>query len=527
MIEPLTIIITARKEGMDATKTVKAVLEQCPSAEIFLVGNLQFPEQPQVANLPSDQTSPISIIPNSNPTIARNAAIRQAQGELIAFIDADCVPAADWLAYLLAPFAEPEVVGVKGTYTTEQRAIVARFVQAEYEQKYRRLEQQAHIDFIDTYSAAYRRDILLVNDAFDETFPFLEDQELSFRLAARGYKMVFAPKAVVYHTHPDTLRAYCTNKFSIGYWKAQVVRRFPHAGVADSHTPQVIKAQIALTGLAGLATLAIGLGVNGWWAIGLFLLLLLTTVPFLTRVQDRSVALAAPFLLTARAVGLGLGYVYGVFRPIANISNTFTTIGGANYVGKRFLDILGGMVGSLITLFLLPFVGLAIKVDSRGPIFFTQERIGQRGRPFTVYKFRSMVTDAEAQLDQLVDIEALAEPVFKLEDDPRVTKIGRILRRWSIDELPQFWNVLLGDMSLIGPRPEETRLVARYSDWHRRRLAVKPGLSGPMQVSGRGDLSLNERVALEIDYIEHYTLWRDIKLILQTFPAIVGGKGAR
>jgi lipopolysaccharide/colanic/teichoic acid biosynthesis glycosyltransferase len=135
--------------------------------------------------------------------------------------------------------------------------------------------------------------------------------------------------------------------------------------------------------------------------------------------------------------------------------------------------------------------------------------------------------DAEAQLDELLALEELVEPAFKLDDDPRRTRVGRVLRRWSLDELPQFWNVLKGEMSLVGPRPEEVRVVAHYSDWHRRRLAVKPGITGPMQVNGRGDLSLDERVRMEVDYIEHYSLWRDLRLLAQTLPAVVEGKGAR
>jgi lipopolysaccharide/colanic/teichoic acid biosynthesis glycosyltransferase len=121
----------------------------------------------------------------------------------------------------------------------------------------------------------------------------------------------------------------------------------------------------------------------------------------------------------------------------------------------------------------------------------------------------------------------LGEPVFKLDNDPRVTRVGRFLRRWSLDELPQFWNVLKGEMSLVGPRPEESRLVAIYNDWQRRRLSVKPGLTGPMQVQGRGDLSLETRVRLEVAYIESYSLRQDMAILLQTLPAVLRGNGAR
>ncbi|MCB0252049.1 MAG: sugar transferase, partial [Anaerolineae bacterium] len=163
---------------------------------------------------------------------------------------------------------------------------------------------------------------------------------------------------------------------------------------------------------------------------------------------------------------------------------------------------------------------------SPGPIFFGQTRVGENGRPFRILKLRSMVCDAEARLPEVVDLNALHEPVFKLPDDPRVTRVGRVLRRTSLDEAPQFLNVLRGDMSLVGPRPEEEQVVARYSDEQRRRLAVKPGITGPMQINGRGDLSLQERLRLELDYIDNYSLRRDVAIMLRTIPAIMRGDGA-
>jgi lipopolysaccharide/colanic/teichoic acid biosynthesis glycosyltransferase len=168
-----------------------------------------------------------------------------------------------------------------------------------------------------------------------------------------------------------------------------------------------------------------------------------------------------------------------------------------------------------------------IAIDSPGPVLFRQLRIGRGGRQFVLYKFRTMDIDAEERLGELVNLAQLEQPAFKLADDPRVTRVGHFLRRWSLDELPQFWNVLRGEMSLVGPRPEEARIVALYSDWHRRRLAVKPGMTGPMQVQGRGDLPLDQRVKLEIEYIEEYTLRRDMRILAETIPSLIKGKGAR
>ncbi len=232
-------------------------------------------------------------------------------------------------------------------------------------------------------------------------------------------------------------------------------------------------------------------------------------------------------MLFVRSLALLLGYGWGVIRPKSTIRNRETTISGYQYLLKRAIDIIGGAIGTAVMAISLPFVAPLIRLDSRGSIFFRQTRIGEGGQPFTCYKFRTMRPDAEATLPSLIDVDNLAEPVFKLDDDPRITRVGRLLRRWSLDELPQFWNVLRGDMSLVGPRPEEARIVARYNAWQRRRLAVKPGMSGPMQVGGRANLSLAERLDVEIDYIENYSLRRDLVILWRTFPAVISGEGAR
>jgi len=193
---------------------------------------------------------------------------------------------------------------------------------------------------------------------------------------------------------------------------------------------------------------------------------------------------------------------------------------------KRVFDLIGVLVGLGLLWPVMAIVALVIKLDSPGSIFFTQERVGENGRPFRIFKFRSMVQDAEAQLSQLIDIDKLPEPVFKIKNDPRVTRVGRILRRTSLDELPQLFNVLRGEMSLVGPRPEERWLVERYSPEHRQRLRGLPGITGPMQINGRAELSLEERVRLEVDYLTRYSLWQDIKILLKTIPVVITRRGA-
>jgi len=193
---------------------------------------------------------------------------------------------------------------------------------------------------------------------------------------------------------------------------------------------------------------------------------------------------------------------------------------------KRVLDILVSAVLLVVTAPLMALIALAVRLDSDGPVLFRQPRVGQDGRIFTMYKFRTMVPDAEERLQALLRERGWEKPPLKIPDDPRVTRVGRFLRRFSLDELPQLWNVLRGDMSMVGPRPEEPRIVQTYTAWQRKRLLVKPGLTGPMQVNGRADLPLDDRVRLEIDYIQHYSLWEDLKIMALTLPAIFSGKGS-
>ncbi len=193
---------------------------------------------------------------------------------------------------------------------------------------------------------------------------------------------------------------------------------------------------------------------------------------------------------------------------------------------KRAMDLV---LGSLLLLLFLPVIVVlvvAIRLDSPGPAIFTQTRVGRDGTTFRLLKFRSMQQGAEGQREELEVLNECTGPVFKIRDDPRVTRVGRVMRRLSFDELPQLINVVMGQMSLVGPRPPLPTEVAVYSDRHRRRLLVKPGLTCIWQTSGRSDLGFEEWVDLDIQYIETWTLWLDVKLLLRTLPAVVSGRGA-
>jgi exopolysaccharide biosynthesis polyprenyl glycosylphosphotransferase len=193
---------------------------------------------------------------------------------------------------------------------------------------------------------------------------------------------------------------------------------------------------------------------------------------------------------------------------------------------KRLLDVSLSAIALAILAPLLVATAIAVWLDSSGNPIFVQRRAGRGGRPFRMLKFRTMVADAEERLDEVVSLDDLSEPMFKVPDDPRVTRLGGLLRRTSLDELPQLLNVLRGEMSLVGPRPEQVELVERYEPEHRFRLAVKPGITGPMQVFGRGELTFEERLAVERDYIENLSFGRDLRILAMTIAAVVGGRGA-
>ena len=193
---------------------------------------------------------------------------------------------------------------------------------------------------------------------------------------------------------------------------------------------------------------------------------------------------------------------------------------------KRLLDLIVSGLALLLFSPLLAAIAVGILLDSGRPVFFRQRRAGMEGEPFTMLKFRTMDADAEQRLGELVDLDKLEQPAFKIPDDPRVTRFGRRLRRFSLDELPQLINVLRGDMSLVGPRPEEESVVALYDERQRGRLAIKPGLTGPMQVYGRSDLTFEERLAMERDYLDNLSLAGDLAILLRTPRAVIRGEGA-
>ena len=254
--------------------------------------------------------------------------------------------------------------------------------------------------------------------------------------------------------------------------------------------------------------------------------------------QQMSEPAAERLIEQCKAAGLALTFLpqhYGLLGPGIELNRLaelpvldfrFSDPSRSTQAMKRAMDLFVSFF--LLALFspLLVLISLWILLDTGRPILFRQRRAGKDGKPFTMVKFRTMVADAEERLPELIDLESLEEPAFKIRNDPRVTRSGRTLRRTSLDELPQLFNVFIGTMSLVGPRPEEESVVALYDERQRSRLAIKPGMTGPMQVYGRSDLTFEERLAMERDYLDNLSIFTDLAILMRTPRAMVRGEGA-
>lgn len=247
------------------------------------------------------------------------------------------------------------------------------------------------------------------------------------------------------------------------------------------------------------------------------------TVRLVLEAEEAGVrARVVPDLFQLSLGGVDVETINGI--PLISIKQTALT--GWNLAIKRILDLSFALAFMLVTAPVWLIIAVAIKLDSPGPVFFKQERAGKGGKPFQVYKFRSMVVGAEAEQAKLAAQNEATGPLFKMRDDPRRTRVGRFIRQTSLDELPQFINVIRGEMSVVGPRPALFSEVAQYQEWQRKRLDIQPGITGLWQVSGRSDLTFDEMVMLDIYYGENWSLGADIRIMLRTIPQFLFGDGA-
>ncbi|MBZ0155980.1 MAG: glycosyltransferase [Alphaproteobacteria bacterium] len=301
-----------------------ATLDACLQALLAQTADREVYEVIVVDDGSTDRTGeragkyPVRVVRQENrgPAAARNHGAREAKGEIILFTDSDCVPSPDWIREMIKPFADPAVAAVKGAYRSSQRSLVARFAQVEFEERFEMLKKADSVDMVDTYSAAFRREIFRGEGGFDESFPVAnnEDTDLSYKLSAAGHRMVFNPAAIVSHLrHPDSVRRYTKQKFGRGYWRMVVYEKFPEKMVKDTYTPQSLKFQIlflfAVLFFAGLSPLV---RPSAWPAAFFFLAYLGATFPFTLFAlrRDAAVGVLSPLFLAMRALAIGSGVLY-------------------------------------------------------------------------------------------------------------------------------------------------------------------------------------------------------------------------
>lgn len=259
----------------------------------------------------------------------------------------------------------------------------------------------------------------------------------------------------------------------------------------------------------------------------------LTLQPFIEEMEDMGVVVhysltnLEPYIEDDRGF-LKNSYTIIGNRPMATFSASSAVFDYQQMALKRLIDFFGGLVGSLISLPVILITAIPLLIESPGPLIFKQKRVGRNGRIFTMYKLRSMYADAEERKKELMEQNEMNGLMFKVSDDPRITKVGKFIRKTSIDELPQFWNVLRGDMSLVGTRPPTLDEYAQYKSRHKRRLSMKPGITGMWQVSGRSDINdFEDVVRLDLKYIDNWSVWMDIRIIFQTVFAVLKSRGAK
>ena len=314
-----SVVIPVFNAEKTVGRTIEALLAQkgAEQMEIVAVNDGSTDNTPKIL----DQY-PVRVLhqPNSGPASARNHGFRESRGDIILFTDSDCVPQPGWLENMTAPFENPEISGVKGVYITRQKSLVARFVQLEFEERYKMLSKQPFIDFVDSYSAAFTKSALEHVGGFDESFPQAdnEDVDLSFKLAAAGCKMVYAPQAIVEHTHPATLKKYLKVKFSRAFWRMAVYKMHPGKALKDSYTPQTLKFQILTAGLWWL-TLLFAI-ITGIWPphCAVSALFVLLTLPFIAAVfkKDAAATMLAPLMLFLRSNCFLLGVKMGILKNL-------------------------------------------------------------------------------------------------------------------------------------------------------------------------------------------------------------------
>ncbi|MFQ5812926.1 MAG: glycosyltransferase [Anaerolineae bacterium] len=312
----ISVVIPAHNASDDLSACLDALERQTTPRERYEIivvndGSLDT----IVATIADRQGVTLLSQPQRGAAAARNLGVKQAQGDILLFTDADCIPESNWVEAMIEPFADQEVVGVCGVVRTRQTGLISRFIQLEYDYRYRNIAKHPRIDFVNTGTAGYRKRVFMESGGFREYLLGAEDAELSFRLASQGHKMVFAPEAIVYHVHPESILEYARRKYHYSYWRMIVYQRHPHKALADSRTPQTQKIQIGLLFLLVAAVIG-AIFWRGFMGLagGLALLFLFISLPFWWWVlrRDLRVGLLTPLFLLVATTSVGVGVIAGL-----------------------------------------------------------------------------------------------------------------------------------------------------------------------------------------------------------------------
>jgi len=525
----ISVVIPAYNASRTIGKCITALWRQTYPHELFEIIVVDDGSSDNTAGIARSMGAKVLAQPNQGAAVARNLGAREARGEIVLFTDSDCEPQEDWIERMVRPFMDPEIVGVKGFYKTRQREAIARFAQIEYDVKCEMLKKDRYIDFVDTYSAAYRRDIFLRVGGFDAIYTTAsgEDSELSYKLALMGYKMVAAPDAFVFHEHPDTLLRYLKKKYRNAYWRVVTWKKYPSKMIKDSHTPNSYKLEIMVSPLLLLTAFVSFIWRSFLWTTALLLVIfLLNEATFLKAVAraDSELLPLAPLYLYLRGLAVAAGVSARVVEELLGKLGS----GWEHFqrVGKRIMDLLAATLLILLSLPLWLIVALAIKLEDHGPIFYRRRVLGKGGIQFDAFKFRTMVVNADEVLRQNPELQREFEKNFKIKNDPRITRVGRLLRKTTIDEFPQLLNVLRGQMSLVGPRMISPAELSKYGKHAEKLLSVKPGMAGPWVAAGRQEIPYEQRVQMDLHYIDNWSLWLDIKILIKTAVNVILMRGA-
>lgn len=315
----ISVIVPAYNAQPYISRCIEALLSQSFNPNNYEVIVVDDGSSDQTADIIKNYPVKYVYQKNQGPATARNRGVKEAKGDIILFTDADCVPTGNWIEEMVRPFKSPHIAAVKGAYLTNQKEVVARLAQVEFEERFEMLKKADSIDMVDTYSAGFRKAIFSQMGGFDTTFPVAnnEDTDLSYKMSRHGFKMAFNPVAVVYHLkHPDSIKKYARLKFWRGYWRMVVYKRFPDKMLKDTYTPQALKLQILTLFLTfffiPVAVIFPGLGIYLLCATVLIFGLLLAPFTLLAIMRDPAVAIFAPFFLTVRAASLGSGMLWGI-----------------------------------------------------------------------------------------------------------------------------------------------------------------------------------------------------------------------